>query len=168
MTYDDASDAYYGKMDVRKQMPDGTWRYGQLSTEAPSPYDPMVWVTWHDNGMDTKEFLDALAPTSLARVSIKRKAPAPMPYRAPQLPDPPSEPPPDPCPPRQLMSHRYVTLLDAEPFMEICERIADALELQAVLSAQIAVPDHVGAALDPWRNELLERMANRYKARTKT
>ncbi len=47
------------------------------------------------------------------------------------------------------------------------ERIADALELKAVLQAQVSVPDETATKLDGWRDAVLERLAKRELRRRK-
>lgn len=47
----------------------------------------------------------------------------------------------------------------------VLERIADCLELKAVLQAQISVPDETAAKLDVWRDNILDRLARRENRR---
>lgn len=54
---------------------------------------------------------------------------------------------------------------DLRRVRRLLTRVADAMELTAIINAQVSVPDHVGAKLDPWRDEILGRMAARYQRR---
>ena len=50
---------------------------------------------------------------------------------------------------------------------DLLERAVDALEIKAIIEAQVCVPERVGEKLTPWRDHVLARMAKRYEERIK-